>query len=48
MFPLEIPDFIEQVIVTAAISIAAIAIVRTFFRSRKPKSTSCHSCDIEH
>lgn len=47
MFPLALSETMQQIIVSAVVSIAALAIVRRFFNSRKPKSGSCSKCDTE-
>jgi len=48
MFPLALSDTLQQIIVTATISLAAIAIVRILFKSRKPKTGACAKCNLDH
>jgi hypothetical protein len=48
MFPLEIPELIQRVIVSAVISIASTVILYILFKSRKSKSGGCNKCDDDH
>lgn len=47
MFPLAIPEIAQRIIVSATISLAALAIVRILFKSRKAKSGSCSKCHLD-
>ncbi len=48
MFPLAISETLQRIIVSATISLAALAIVRIFFKSRKAKSSGCAKCNLDH
>jgi len=48
MFPLAMSETVQRIIVSAAISLASLAILRILFKSRKPKSGSCSKCDLDH
>lgn len=47
MFPIELSHTVQQIIVAASVSLAALAIVRILFKSRKPKSGPCGKCHPE-